>query len=136
MILVDTSVWSIALRRRRADLNPEERIFAFALRDLVIAGEAVMIGPVRQEVLSGISSHASFRIVQQQLTSISNLPLDIAVWERAADFFNTCRAQGIAPDAIDMTICAAAHQHATPILTTDPDFRRYAKHLPSTLHQL
>ena len=63
-----------------------------------------------------------------------DLPLIDEVWYRASEFFNACRSAGIAADAIDMTICAAAHVHGTSIFTTDPDFPRYAKHLPITLY--
>ncbi len=133
MILVDSSVWSLALRRRRADLHPLERALTFTLRDLIIEGNTAIIGPVRQEVLSGISSEPAYRNVRLQLMAIPDLPLDNAIWELAAEFFNTCRTGGIAAEAIDMTICAASSTHNTPIFTIDPDFSHYAKHLPITL---
>jgi predicted nucleic acid-binding protein len=58
------------------------------------------------------------------------------LFDLAAEFYNICRANGIAPEAIDMTICAAANVQGTPIFTTDPDFPRYAAHLPITLHKI
>jgi hypothetical protein len=51
---VDTPVWSLALRRKPKDLHPDERRRVDALTDLVRDGRAVLIGPIRQEVLSGI----------------------------------------------------------------------------------
>ena len=134
MILVDSSVWSLAFRRRRKDLNPEERLITFELRDLIVSGETCLIGPIRQEVLSGLHSEEEFRDLRTQLDFHPGLALTDDVWDLAAEYFNLCRSRGISPDAIDMTICAAAHTHNTPIFTTDPDFKRYARHLPITLH--
>ena len=56
MILIDTCIWSLALRRTRKDLNPQERKLYFRWRELVIDGSAALIGPIRQELLSGIHS--------------------------------------------------------------------------------
>ena len=133
MTLVDTCVWSLALRRSRKDLNPHERYIVFALRDLIAAGKAKTVGPIRQELLSGISSLALFEDLQEYIESLPDVPLTNDIWTLAAQYFNTCRANGIAPAAIDMTICAAAVAHALPIFTSDPDFTRYATVLPVKL---
>lgn len=60
MVLVDTPIWSLALRRTHTDLNPRERLLTGALRDLVRDGVAGIIGPIRQEVLSGIRVESVF----------------------------------------------------------------------------
>ena len=133
MTLVDTCIWSLALRRNRKDLNPHEKYIVFALRDLLVAGKAKTIGPVRQELLSGISSSTLFNDIQEYVESLPDIPLTNDIWTLAAQFFNTCRAAGIATDAIDMTICAAAVSHDVSIFTTDPDFVRYAAVLPLKL---
>ena len=133
MILVDTSVWSLVFRRNRKDLNPHEKHVVFAMRDLIVAGEALSIGPVRQELLSGVSDTAFFKRLQEQIESQLDIPLTDDIWILAARLFNTCRATGIAPDAIDMTVCAAASTHSLPIFTTDPDFTRYTTVLPIKL---
>jgi predicted nucleic acid-binding protein len=133
MILVDTCIWSLALRRLRRDLSPHERHLAFTLRDLIISGEACLIGPIRQELLSGIPSPSLHRNLRRQIEAQPDLPLTDEVWYGASEFFNTCRSAGIAADAIDMTIGAAAHVHGASIFTVDPDFPRYARHLPITL---
>ncbi len=43
MVLVDTCVWSAALRRRRTESIPEETIL---LQRLIRQHRAVMIGPI------------------------------------------------------------------------------------------
>lgn len=58
--LVDTAVWSLALRRRTGDLSPGERRIVFEWRELVKKGRAALIGSIRQEVLSGIRRESDF----------------------------------------------------------------------------
>jgi predicted nucleic acid-binding protein len=135
-VLIDTSVWSLALRRRRRDLNPEERTVVFRCRDLAIAGETCLIGPILQEVLSGIAESKVFDQIKARLALVDMLPLTIETFTLAAEFFNACRSSGVAPGLIDMMICATAHLHNTPILTADPDFSRYARLLPIPLLKL
>jgi predicted nucleic acid-binding protein len=134
IVLVDTSVWSLGLRRRRRDLNRVERVPYFAWEELLVRGRAAIIGPVRQEVLSGIVSLTEFEELRQRLAVIGDLEITTSIFVQAAEFFNVCRRSGITPEAVDMTICAAAHEHSVPIFTTDPDFPRYAKHLPISLY--
>jgi predicted nucleic acid-binding protein len=133
-VLIDTSIWALALRRARYDLNPVEKSLVFQCRDLTISGKAVLIGPILQETLSGIPDPTKFEQVKARLLCIRELALKPATFVVAAEFFNTCRRHGIAPGPIDMTICAAAHLHDVHIFTTDPDFLRYAQLLPIGLH--
>ena len=58
--LVDTSVWSLALRRRARDLSAAERPLVVELAELVNEGRARIVGLVRQELLSGIKSPAQY----------------------------------------------------------------------------
>ena len=53
-ILVDTSVWSLALRRKTESLNATERFLVAELSELIREGRARLVGLVRQELLSGI----------------------------------------------------------------------------------
>ncbi|HEX9819517.1 MAG TPA: PIN domain-containing protein [Methylomirabilota bacterium] len=135
MVLVDTSVWSLALRRRPADLDAAERAVVGAWTALVRRGRASMIGPIRQEILSGIRQAEVFRALQAALADVPCLPINLGDYDRAAEFFSRCRSNGITGGHIDMLICAAAHRHRVPLLTTDPDFSRYARHVPLKLHQ-
>ena len=54
MVLVDTSVWSLALRRKPSNLGARDQAHSEALRELVREGRVQIVGPVRQELLSGI----------------------------------------------------------------------------------
>ena len=135
-VLIDTSVWSVTLRRRRRDLNPVELKIYYEWERLILEGEGVLIGPIRQESLSGIASRREVEIVKQRLAVVEELPLPSDLFLLAADFFNACSAAGIAAGAVDMMICVAANLHDVPVFSTDPDFQRYARYLPITLHEI
>jgi len=59
-VLVDTPVWSLALRRRGVDLNARERVLTQALAELIREGRVQMMGAIRQELLSGIREEERF----------------------------------------------------------------------------
>jgi predicted nucleic acid-binding protein len=134
LVLVDTPIWSLALRRRDADLNPREQRLTTALRELIQDGRAQLVGPVRQELLSGLREESSFKKLRDQLRAFEQVPLDVADYEEAAHLNNQCRARGIAGSAIDFLICATALRRGWQIFTTDRDFPRYAAVLPLKLY--
>lgn len=132
--LVDTPVWSIALRRKSKSLSPGEKQFKLELADMVRDGNAVIIGPVRQEVLSGLSDEAVFEGLRDHLRFFDDEPMSSADFEEAARCSNRCRAAGVAGTAVDFTICAVAIRCGLATFTTDDDFTLYAEHLPIALH--
>lgn len=132
--LLDTSVWSLALRRKDHDLNVAERANVSELTELIKEGRAKMIGLVRQELLSGIKTTAQYEKLRALLRSFPDETQDTADYEAAAKASNGCRARGVAASASDMLICAIALTRDWTVFTTDPDFRNYAKILPIKLH--
>jgi len=135
IVLVDTTIWSLALRRRRRTLSAGERLLVDEWKRLVRSGEAVLIGPIRQEILSGIRDEESFASIRESLGDFRYLEIVPFDYDQAARFFNVCRTQGISGTAIDLLICAVAHRHDVPIFTTDLDFSRYAPQLEVRLHE-
>ena len=133
LVLVDTPIWSLALRRSSADLNPREQRLTAALRELIRDGRAQLVGPVRQELLSGLRRETALRKLRDQLRSFDEPPLEVDDYEEAARIHNQCRSRGIAGSAIDFLICAAASRRDWQIFTTDHDFTRYATVLPLKL---
>lgn len=127
MVLVDTPVWSLALRRRRADLSIEQNAQRQALADLIGAGRAQLLGPVRQELLSGLREDAQFRRLRDELRAFDDVDLAAEDYEEAARLSNQCRAHGIAATPVDMLICAAAVHRRWSVFTIDRDYLRYAK---------
>jgi predicted nucleic acid-binding protein len=104
------------------------------LRRLVAGGRVAIVGPIRQEVLSGIREKAAFDRLRDHLSAFPDEPLTAADFERAAEYFNVCRARGLQGCNTDFLLCAVSERHQLPLLTTDEDFIRYSKVLPVALH--
>ena len=126
-VLVDTPVWSLALRRRRADLNLHEVELVTSLADLVRTRRAHLLGAVRQELLSGIREEAQFRRILAELRAFPDTKLVVDDYEEAARMCNSCRQQGIAGSPIDFLLCSVAFRNQWSIFTTDRDFDRYCR---------
>ncbi len=123
-VLVDTCVWSSALRREESNLE-----LASKLKDLIRDGRVVMIGPIRQEILSGISDVGQFNRLRDAIASFEEITLKAEHFVKAAEFSNFCRRKGIQGSSTDFLICAVAYLEDLMIFTTDTDFERYQKHL-------
>jgi hypothetical protein len=136
LVLVDTPVWSLALRRALTDLSPHEQLLTSALQELVRDGRAQLLGPVRQELLSGVRQEKSFTELRDYLRAFDEPNLDVADYEEAARIHNQCRSRGIAGSAVDFLICAAATRRGWQIFTTDRDFTHYAKACPLQLYNV
>jgi predicted nucleic acid-binding protein len=103
------------------------------LIDLIRDGRVALLGVVRQEILSGIRDPKQFEKLRQSLATFPDVPLVVEDYEEAAEFYNTCISNGVQGSPVDLLICAAAHRRTYLILTTDPDFDRYERHLPVRL---
>jgi predicted nucleic acid-binding protein len=126
-VLVDTPVWSLALRRKPHDRNRQEWALVQRLADLVGKGDAQMIGVVRQELLSGIREERQFLRLRNALRLYDDTALETADHEEAARMSNACRRCGMAGSSIDFLLCAVAARRHWMIFTTDSDFKRYAQ---------
>jgi predicted nucleic acid-binding protein len=129
-VLVDTSVWSLALRRA----TPSPNAAVGELRSLIEEGRVAMIGVIRQELLSGVRTQTAFERLRDHLRAFADEQLETADFERAAEHFNACRSRGVQGSNTDYLICAVAERRSLPILTTDADFTRFAEVLPIALH--
>jgi hypothetical protein len=127
MILVDTPVWSLALRRRAVDLSAAEQRLTRSLYDLVLQNRVQLLGSTRQEVLSGIREESQFRRIRDYLRDFANVELDPMDYEEAARITNQCRRAGIAGSPVDMLMCAVSLRHDWQIFTTDRDFSHYGR---------
>lgn len=130
-VLVDTSVWSLALRRGKQSIAAP----AQELRQLIQDHRVQMIGPIRQEILSGIRNDSQFNKLRKHLESFPDLPILTNDYVRAAKFFNLCRSKGIQGSNTDFLICAVAVRNKFSIFTTDKDFELFSKHIKIILHQ-
>jgi predicted nucleic acid-binding protein len=130
-VIVDTSVWSLALRRSTTVANAETE----KLKKLIQNQSVVMLGCIRQELLSGIRELAQYELLRERLSAFPNQILNENCYELAAKMFNDCRAKGVQGSNTDFLICAAAQQNQLAIYTTDQDFIHYQKTLGISLYQ-
>jgi hypothetical protein len=118
---VDTPIWSYALRSKNFDYQTEIDALSSLIRDQ----RALIIGPIRQEILSGYSDLRKFGIIKEKLSYFVNTPILDADYELGAEFSNKCRKKGIQGSHIDFLICAVANRIDSPIFTNDKDFEHY-----------
>jgi predicted nucleic acid-binding protein len=130
-VIVDTCAWAHFFRRSRT--APDG--VAQEVARLVRADAVQMLGPIRQELLSGVQPGQRFDQLRAYLRFHPNLLLDEEDDERAADYYNVLRRSGVAGTATDLLICAVAARHGMKIFTTDTDFAAYAQHVPVKLHR-
>ena len=102
-LLVDTSVWSLALRRKgTASLSPDEQKLKAELVQAIQDGRVAMLGLLRQELLSGIKEKAQFDKVKAALGPYLDEPISTADHEYAARVYNECRNQGVEAGTVDI----------------------------------
>lgn len=128
-VIVDTSVWSLALRRKES--IDSQHVASF--RNLISNGRVALLGAVRQELLSGIRYLSHFEKLKNYLRAFPDLDVVHEDYETAAEFFNTCRSMGLQGANTDFLICAAAFRRNYEILTTDRDFTVFSKYIPIAL---
>ena len=130
MVLVDTCVWSQVLRRQKTSDDPIAR----ELHELISEMRVQMVGPVRQELLSGVRVKKQFQNLRDHLRAFPDLPLKEDDFEMAAEFFNQCRSKSVQGSNTDFLLCALSARHDLAIFAVDEDFKSYAIHLPIRLH--
>jgi predicted nucleic acid-binding protein len=133
-ILVDTSTWSLAFRRKEIPETSEEQKILKELKELINETRAIMIGPIRQEILSGISNLSRFEQLKEKLKAFEDYPIISTDYERAAEYYNRCRKNGIRGSHIDFLICAAAKRNKMAIFSSDNDFQNFSRILELKLH--
>ena len=133
-VLVDTSVWSLSLRKRT--LSKREEKIVNELKELIYELRVTIIGPIRQELLSGISDNKKFGNLKEKLESFEDMPISREDYEKAAEISNICRKKGIQGSHTDFLICAVALNNDMAIFTTDIDFSNYKKHIKINLHDV
>ena len=133
-ILVDTSVWSLALRKKEKT-DQEIRVIN-QLSKIINNLDMVIIGPIRQEILSGINDKKKYEELREKISIFEDFQLHTYDYELAAELFNECRKHGIQGSHIDYLICAVAINNDMSILTLDNDFQLYKKHMKLKIEKI
>lgn len=124
-LLVDTSVWSLALRRDVNATEPEVDALKVAL-----AGSDVIVttGLVLQELLQGFAGPKARTQIIESFASLPLIQPDREDHVAAADLRNTCRKAGVQVGTIDALIAQLCIRHDITLLSTDKDFAHAAQH--------
>ncbi len=129
-IVVDTSVWSRALKKGASSAGPQ----ALRLAAMLTQGRpVVLLGVIVQEVLSGIRDASDFEMLKSRLERFPVLDLDRSDYVAAARLMNLCMSKGLRVSAVDALIASACIEHDCALLTCDDDFARIADHCPLQL---
>ena len=126
-LLVDTSVWSLALRRDRDGDVPQIQ----ALRAALEGGEIVVTtGLVLQELLQGFAGPRARKDIIERFAALPLLSPDRQNHIDAAELRNRCRSAGVQLGTIDALLAQLCIRHGLTLLTTDDDFVHAARHCP------
>ncbi|MBN9462466.1 MAG: PIN domain-containing protein [Burkholderiales bacterium] len=126
-LLVDTSVWSLALRRDADASEPEVR----QLRDALFGSDVVVTtGLILQELLQGFSGPKARLSIIERFAALPLLQPDRSDHIGAAALRNTCRQAGVQIGTIDALLAQLCIRHDLTLLTTDKDFTHAARHCP------
>ena len=118
-LLVDTSVWSLALRRDQDAAVPQVK----ALRDALEGDELIVTtGLVLQELLQGFAGPRARKAIIERFASLPLLSPDRQDHIEAAELRNRCRRVGVQVGTIDALLAQLCIRHDLTLLTTDNDF--------------
>lgn len=131
-IIVDTCIWSLALRRDKSN----DSVFVNELRELIKEFRVQMIGPIRQEILSGIHSKRQFDNLRGYLKTFPDMPITTEDYEKAAELSNLCRSKGLQGSNTDFLICSLCIRNSFPLYTMDNDFNLLSQYIPIGLHKI
>jgi len=120
-VLVDTNIWSTFFRRNK----PEDQKLRSNLEMLMQENRISMIGPVRQEILTGIKDYNKFLLLKEYLQAFEDEPITTDAYEYGAKIANDCMKNGIAISSVDAIIVSMIAMHGFEIYTNDQDFMRY-----------
>lgn len=126
-LLVDTSVWSLALRRDVESTEPQAR----HLREALLGSEDVVItGVVLQELLQGFSGPKARARIVERFAALPLLMPDRQDHVDAAALHTVCRRAGVRIGTIDALLAQLCIHHDLTLLTADKDFTQAARHRP------
>ena len=129
-LLVDTSVWSLALRRDGAVATPE----VAALREAIEGSDVVVTtGLVLQELLQGFNGPKDRQAIMDRFGALPLIQPDREDHVAAAEVRNACRRSGVQMGTIDALLIQLCGRHNLTLLSADKDFSNAAAFVPFNL---
>jgi predicted nucleic acid-binding protein len=130
-LIVDTSVWSLLLRRQNHDRN--HPLVQKLKSCLELQYGIFLIGPILQEILDGVRNEVQFYRLTEHFSVFPLLEMDRQDYAEASRLRNHCRSKGVQAGPADFLIATACIRWNYPLLTADDDFALIAKHSPLVL---
>ncbi|MFL6605793.1 MAG: PIN domain-containing protein [Steroidobacteraceae bacterium] len=124
-LLVDTSVWSLLLRRDQTEDVPQVAALTGALESGV---RILATGLILQELLQGFLGPKAKQRILEHFAAFPLLNPDREDHIAAAELRNRCRTRGVQAGTIDALLAQLCIRHELVLLTTDVDFHHIAKH--------
>ncbi len=127
MVIADTSVW---IEYFKGGHEPARR----ALRDLIRAAQAVLVGVVLAELLQGCRSAKEADTILSKLAGLRFLETTFSTWKGAGELSASLRRKGITLPLSDVIIAVLALEHRCAVFTLDPHFEQVpglTLHLPA-----
>jgi predicted nucleic acid-binding protein len=125
-LLVDTSVWSLALRRDVEQSAPEVVALCHALLG---TDQVFTTGLVLQELLQGFAGPKDRAQLVDRLSALAFLQPVKEDHIEAAEVRNSCRRCGVQVGTIDALLIQLCRRYDLTLLTTDQDFHAATKHV-------
>lgn len=132
-VIVDTCEWSAAFRK---PINNKSKSVIAELTELINEGSIIMLGLIRQELLSGVKSEKDFIRLRDNLRAFDDHAIKEEDYELAAELYNKCRRRGVQGSNTDFLICSVAIRNGFSIFTTDNDFKSFSKYIKIRLHKV
>jgi predicted nucleic acid-binding protein len=123
--IIDTSVWSEALRRKKNTVNSSETVVRKIIEN---NDEIVVIGIILQEILSGITNEKLFREIKDILSDFLYIEITKNDYIYASELGNKCRSKGVIAGSVDFLIASAAIRNELELVTFDKDFFNISRH--------
>jgi hypothetical protein len=128
-VLADTSVWRMALRRKGPyDITKQ-------LMDLIESSSVVMIGQVRQEILSGLIHEDMYFRLKESLFAFNDFITTTHDYETAARYYNVCRKHDAYGSYTDFFVCAVANNNNLPVFTVNKELERIAQYISVEIYR-
>lgn len=126
-LFVDTSTWSLALRRdTEADARSVVR-----LREALQTREPLFTtGLILQELLQGFDGPKAREAIRERFVALPLIVPDRDDHVDASEIRNTCRRKGVQVGTIDALLMQLCIRHDLTMLAEDRDFEHAARHVP------
>lgn len=130
-IVVDTSVWSLLLRR--AKRNDEAGLLKKLRFYLEHEYCIYLVGPILQEILDGLKNPSQFDLLTEYFEPFPLIECTRNDFVDAARLKNLCRNNGVQASSVDFIISAVCINRKYSLLTADNDFLHISKYCPLLL---